>query len=202
MVDKQSFLRHSRRTILLVTVLIVILVSSIYAYYRSSSPQSGPRTSITSWPLELSIQLDKTDYIERENISITFSLTNLSNETVVITRIRWPTSSSLGVQTESYGATAPVERDLDHQFHFGLVINSSNGTEVLRAESSILTAIYRIQLSGSGYIKQTTSLSSDMWRMALPKDAYQIRSILYHTGVNGTALPVTLETPSIGFAIR
>jgi len=68
-------------------VLALAAVSGVAAYaYLQSLPQAGPRVTITSPPLEFSVELDKTEYPfseetrSGENITITFCLKNISNK--------------------------------------------------------------------------------------------------------------------------
>lgn len=61
-----------------------MLVTAVYAYLASLPslpPLSGPKVTVTSSPLEFSMGLDKTDFLLGENVTIHFSLENISNET-------------------------------------------------------------------------------------------------------------------------
>lgn len=82
--SKRSFFPHFRRTLLLVSVLIVALVVATFAYLTSLPPRIGPRASIVSGAIEFSIEMDKTDFQQDENITVTLSLTNTSNKTITL----------------------------------------------------------------------------------------------------------------------
>jgi hypothetical protein len=73
-----------RKIAIATAFLAVILGVSTYAYYASLSPQAGPKVTVTSPPLQFSMQIDKTEYNMGENISIMFWLNNTSNETLKV----------------------------------------------------------------------------------------------------------------------
>jgi hypothetical protein len=93
MIKKLSLMPNSRRQIfshpkivlLLGSILVVALVVVTFAYLTSLPPRIGPRASILSDPIEFSIELNKTDFQQGENVTVTFSLINTSNKTITIT---------------------------------------------------------------------------------------------------------------------
>jgi len=86
MTDKQSLIHNRRIIALTAAVLIVILVVSMYAIYRSSFPLSkGSRASIISGPVEFSVETDRSDFHQGENMSVRVSLRNIGNKTITLT---------------------------------------------------------------------------------------------------------------------
>jgi hypothetical protein len=67
-------------------VLLIALVSSVYAYWRFTTP-STPSFYVTASypPLELRVQLDKTEFALGEEVAVHLSLRNLNNRQVNIT---------------------------------------------------------------------------------------------------------------------
>lgn len=84
MVDKQSALNHSQRNILVAAVLAVVLVSSGVYVLLSLPPHRGSRVSAVFGPLEFSLQLEKKFFVKGENISISISLRNISNQSITM----------------------------------------------------------------------------------------------------------------------
>jgi len=80
------FVSSPRKPVFLVVVIVVALLASVYAYLASLPPQRGPRVSITSPPLEFSMELEKAEFQQGENVTIRLSLKNIGNETITL---RW-----------------------------------------------------------------------------------------------------------------
>jgi hypothetical protein len=193
-----------RKVGLLAAVLVIVLVVSSYAYMASLQTQEGPRVTITSPPVEFSIELDKTEYQFGENVTIIFCLKNISNQTIIVGKpYWWPIDPSYNIlATDSCGANisggAPVSHLLNNLFHFGLSIISQNGTEVFNESTGIFPTTYDIIIEPNGYVKQTLIWNNN-WKL-LPKDTYQIRGI-QDCGILGLG-SIILETPTITFTIR
>lgn len=175
------------------TVAILVAAIGVYAYLQSL-PQAGPRASITSPPLEFSIELAKTAFQQTENITMRFCLKNIGNATIrVIKPSMWvidPHDST--VTTEADGASTPDDpRELSVLFHFGFCVTDSNGTEVYKVTEGKFLMICYIDLEPNGYVKQTLVWNYYyIYGSPLPKGTYQIRGIFKN-----------LETPSIAFMI-
>ena len=197
---KGSSFAYSKRTLLLVAVLVVAFVGS-YAYFASLPPRTGPRASLTSFPFELSIGLDKTEYVSGENITVEFHLKNISNATLrMMKSYRWPNDPSV-VSTESFGAsTQPIQGEVSHLFHFGLALAYGNGTEILREVNGIFPTVYYILLEPNGYTKQTVKFGRQLGISPLATGTYELQAI-FIAGLNRTS-SIDLETPWISFRIR
>ena len=84
MVDKQPASGPSRRNILTAAVLAVVLVLSGVYVLLSLPPHMGSRASAVFGPLEFSLQLEKRFFVRGENISVSISLKNISNQTITM----------------------------------------------------------------------------------------------------------------------
>ena len=204
--SKDWFRDNPFKVLLLVLIVVVASVVAAHAYLSLLLPervQTGPRVSITSPPLEFSVELDKAEYQYEENISVTFCLKNISNQTI---RVIYPAMSPMHppyeiLITEANGANTPNSANLlSYLFHFGFAITDSNGTEVFELRGFVPT-IYYIDYEPGGYVKQTFIHYYFMDGSPYPEDTYQIRGILYRVNISFPEL-ITLETPSITFAIK
>ena len=65
----------------LATVVFVALASSVYAYWRINA-SATPYVTATSPPLELRMELDKTEYLLNETVAIHLSLKNIGDKTI------------------------------------------------------------------------------------------------------------------------
>lgn len=193
-----SIFSRQWKVILIVTLLAASLVGS-YAYFSSQLPTKGPRVSLTSFPIELTVGLDKTEYTSEENITIEFCVRNISNTTLKIMKSYSWGADPIVVSTESVGASIePSWRSVDRLFHFGLSLAYGNGTEILRVSEGIMASVCDILLEPNGYIKQTSELDRGWGVIPLQVGTYEMRAI-FEASLNGSS--ITLETPSIGFGI-
>ena len=192
---KVSFLRI-HRSILLVSLLLVtsIAVSLYFGSFKSRATQS---TTI-SYPIELSCALENASVGLKENLTVEFTLRNVSNQTITLKKpYMWPTTS---IHSRYYSTTygganiTQPSRNVSSLFHFGVAFACSNGTIIFEAIHGILTASYLISLEPNGYIEQTMLL--DIGLDNLQAGNYEIRAIFdyYAPGVHGLN---ALETPSI-----
>jgi hypothetical protein len=177
----------------------------------SSSKTMGPRTSTTSTSLQLSMSLDKTEYATSDNLTVYFSLRNISDKTVTVTQTY---GTSLGLEplvTEFKLTTSAEGVSSSHleKFHFRLIWVDSNGTVVadLPYQLARQGIVYYIVLEPNGSLNQTLYISiTDYFGVyGLPPKTgtFQIRGLLSDVWIDGIAGPtVTLETPSIGFTIK
>ena len=212
-----------RRILVATVVIIAVLCAGAYAYWVSLPlPRTaGPSVSITSTPLQLSIGLDKTEYATTDNLTIYFSLRNISNKTVTVTKTF---ASALGTElhypvytltTSTEGVSNPgdpLSRALG-MFHFGFVWVDSNGTVVNEQPQLMLKMIYDILLEPNGCLNQTFYISiTDFYGTEFYTDfcgisgrssqtgAFQIQGSLPGVMVDGVG-PITLDTPGIAFTI-
>ena len=184
------------RAVMLVSVLIAASVLSVYAYLSSLTPQRGPRVAITSPPLEFSMELDKVEYAYGENVTITFCLKNIGNETITVGK------SSIDIiegvtSTEASGVNDPRPS----AFHFGFSIADDNGTVIYERFKGATQEAYKFTVEPDGYLRQIFFWSQyGFLASPLPRGAYQIRGIFrgHCTPGFGTSI---LETPSITFMI-
>ena len=157
-----------RKAIIVAISIIVILIVGAYAYRVSFPPQVGPEVTVTSPPLQFSMQIDKTEYNLGENVSITFRLKNTSNETLTI---------------EYKNPTEPVIPE--KLFNF-VIQNASNQD------------MYQGILNGYGNLTSGTfftlgpneeKIETNFWN--------QMASVLDHPGGSYILVPVTVGTYNI-----
>jgi len=190
------------RKILLAIIVAVVIVASVFALLFSLPSPKGTKVTVTSFPLEFSVALNKAVYTLNDNISLSFYLRNLSNETVSI----WRSSMDGGqdVTTSSEGVTiedAPP-REIDLLFHFGYTLLIRNGTVLDQHSGGPAQAVYALNLEPNASLNQTLSINLatfyDQYLMRLQKGLYQITGAIWGiTNVENT----TLETPPINFTI-
>jgi hypothetical protein len=206
-----------RRMLVATAIIITMLCGGAYAYWVSLPlPRTaGPSVSITSTPLQLSIGLDKTEYAVTDNLTVYFSLRNISNKTVTVTGTHGyglglePLVPGIRLTTSAEGASVPVDPyELDHRFHFYFSWVESNGTVIFDTRNLVLSQeVYDIVLEPNGCLNQTLYISPTDY-FGIPGQppltgAFQIRGFLSHIWINGIAGPtVTLETPGIAFAVN
>jgi hypothetical protein len=211
------FASRLRRILMATVVIIAVLCTGAYAYWVSPPlpKTAGPSVSITSAPLQLSIGLDKTEYAATDNLTVYFSLRNISNKTVTVTETHGsglglePLISGIRLTTSAEGVSVPVDPyKLDHRFHFYFSWVESNGTVIFDMRNlGRLNELYDIVLEPNGCLNQTLYISpTDYFGIpGLPPltGAFQIRGFLSDVWINGIAGPtVTLETPGIAFAVN
>lgn len=208
---RNLFVSHPRRAVFLIAILVVALVAGVYAYIVSLQPQRGPLVSITSPPVEFSMELNKAEYQYGENITITFLLENISNQTMQFTKLSKYGAPIYNIFiTEVEGVNNP--QGIGTLFHFDFSITDANGTQVYRWSLTRVAAqaTYDIFFEPYGHIKQTLVWDYDYGHyggnMTLPKGTYQIRAVLYkiliNRGGSWSTPAITLETPSITFMIK
>ena len=203
----------TRKVVLLAIILAMGLAAGTYAYYAlvPLSETVGPSVSITSPPLQLSLSLDKAEYQTSDNLTLSFSLRNISNRTVTMTEsrtyslasvARYTTTSAVGVSTRNAG-------ELERRSCFDFTLVGSDGTfaDVPRAGIGFPEMFY-VALEPDGCLNQTFSFSSllSFWNLMISDQpphtgTFQIRASLADFSVEGIDA-ATFETPSIAFTIR
>lgn len=193
--SKGSFLRI-HRSILLVLLLVTSIAVSLY--FGSFKPKATRSTTI-SYPIELSCALEKASIGLKENLTVEFTLRNVSNQTITLKKpYMWPTTSKYYSRyySTAYGGANITQppKNVSSLFHFGVAFACSNGTVIFEAAHGILTGSYLISLEPNGYIEQTMLL--DIGLDNLQAGNYEVRAIFayYVPDVHGLN---ALETPSI-----
>jgi hypothetical protein len=214
---KGFFGSRTRKTIVGILVTVVALSTIVYAYYasRPSLNAVGPSVSITSPPLQLSLSLDKAEYQTSDNLTLSFSLRNISNKTVTMIEYRIcglePGIQTFNVTTSTAGASTPNAGDLERNFHFAFTWVGSNGT-ILEEPVAWINALLYVTLEPDGCLNQTFGMSLPSFWKALsfwnsptsqpsPTGTFQIRAS-FNFSVEGIETAATIETPSIAFTIR
>jgi hypothetical protein len=152
------------------------------------------------------MSLDKTQYSFSENMTISFYLRNISNETVTLVRPdQWPAPPG-SVITAADGITILPPNLLTGLYHFGLILYSSNGTMIERDVAGPLDAMYDIVLQPNASLNQTVldnfagPVQDVNGRITqLEPGAYGISGVL-RASLSDYELQ-TWETPSITFTL-
>jgi hypothetical protein len=193
-----QFASGSRRTLLLSIILVAVLCGSVLGYLLSLPPPEGLKVTITSPPIQFSMSLDKTRYSLTDNMSQTFCLRNISNETVTWRKgDMMDIGDSYGVKltTVAEGVTVPFfgtdptggEYMLRTLFHFGYVLAFGNGTIIDEEYVGPLKSAYDIVLDPNGSLNQTLCISltypdvvnPNRYEHFLEKGTYQISGVIY-----------------------
>ena len=198
---------RSKRIIVLTVVIVAALGVSIFAYTISLPPPKGPKVTITSPPFEFSMSLDKSVYSLHDNVTISFSLRNISNETVTIEKSSMDFEGPGLVATESEGVTIGVGYAsylVSVLFHFGYILYNSSGAVIDQALEGIAQAGYSLVFEPNASLNQTLSKTLAEYRVGQPlspiqEGSYQISGAIW--GLTN-AENSTLETPPIKFTIR
>lgn len=192
MVEEKSPSRHPQKTTILALGLAAILILSICAYFLLATPRRKTKASMTSWPLEFSIELNRTDFLASENVSVRIAAKNLSNESV-----------SLGWREARFWYDPPQTAYFDCQ------IFSTNGAEVFNWRRGLLAAeviVGRTLESGEQLVNifnwtQTTGYPDFV---AVPKGIYFVRASISDAGLsfNGHSITLALQTPNLIITIE
>ncbi len=194
--------RRSLKIFAVSAILIATVVVATSVYWVLYVPRVGPKVSVVSYPLELSFALDKADYSQGENISITYTLKNVGTSNASLSF-----ADEFGYYDEE-----------DRQYHFVCVdyaIVDSNGTEVFRwsHHSGALTYVKVLNLQPNERQSNTFRFvmkydTFSLWGGRLPPGDYQIRGNMppdrpaVIVDYDGNRTTIKMETPSISFTIR
>jgi len=206
------------RRILVATVLIIaVLCTGAFAYWTSLPSPAGPKVTLTSSPFELSMMLDKTEYSLTNNISITFYLKNLSNETITASL---PYAASVspddqtfkvvtvgeGVDTsfnQSYPTYTAGDDPLLGALPFSFTLINSSGVVVDKIPGAYAQMVWSIVFGPYASLNQTVTVNLahyiDSEGHPLQKEAYTVIGA-FEAYLNGGAR-FTWQTPSIAFTI-
>jgi len=212
---------RTRRTIVGILVIAMALSVIVYAYWRSLPSQIGPKVTLTSPPFELSFALDKTAYSLDDNMTMTFYLRNISNETITVeipdvtgvspNGLVSPNGPAITLATSFEGVNTsfdkPGENALAGLFPFRYALVASNGTIIDEFPSAGLPETYSIvfkpgaSLNQTLYVNLTKYSESNLAPIGHPlqKGAYQVTGA-FSAGLNDKGL-YTWETPSITFTL-
>jgi hypothetical protein len=187
--------------VLVSAALIIVLVVGTYAYLQSLPPAVGPRVSLLSPPLEFSMELDKAEFQQGENVTVKLAMKNTGSEEITL---MW---------TSFY-------QFLDRVLYFDICITDSNGTVVFQW-SRVYFALGAVIEKSLNPGEQLTSMY--FWYQEkyhypegqkpeysyqegqVPKGIYCIRGLSrqFTLTADGQTTPLmTLETPSITIQIR
>jgi hypothetical protein len=198
------FAPRLRRILISTVVILAVLCAGVYGYLMSLPPPAGPSVTLTSPPIQLSMTLDKTQYSLAENMTISFYLRNISNETVTLT-IPSMAMTVPPLVTAAQGVTIALgEHLLNDLFHFGFTIADNNGTALFQYPGGANMETYDIVLEPNASLNQTIlidtrHLTYDQNEQPFQSGAYQISGVLY-AGMKGTGL-FTWKTPAIALTL-
>jgi hypothetical protein len=200
---KALFESRLRKMLITVLVIVTVLGAGVYGYLASLPSTTGPSVTLTSPPIELSMTLDKTQYSFAENMTISFHLRNISNETVILTKTSWRAAAPGEIVTKAEGVTTYPENLLTVLIHFGILMYSSNGTVIAGFVEGSDQANYDIILQPNGSLNQTIFANfaytvNESGRMECAPGAYGISAVFKASTISAG---YTLETPSITFTL-
>jgi hypothetical protein len=195
------FASRSRRILISTVVILAVLCAGVYGYLMSLPPPAGPSVTLTSPPFQLSMTLDKTRYSFAENMTISFCLRNISNETVTLAIPAMSGADQETVVTAAEGVTIPGRQYLLNQlFHFGFTIADRNGTALsICGQGSGIQEGYYLVLEPNASLNQTILvdaryLTYDRNGQPFQPGAYQITAVLY-------TAQFIWKTPAIALAL-
>ena len=188
---------HPLKASSLVLILAAASIATTYAYLSTLPAKSGPQASIESYPLKLTVGLNKTEFALGENITINISLENVSNETITLT---------------FYSAFAGIDIENEyHQAHFEYVITDINGTEICRWSDSrgALAVVNYVTLDPGQKLFNMFVWDQDIGdddAVQIPVGTYHVRAAMPPGksggfNINSDTAWVSLETPSIMFTV-
>ena len=167
-------------------VVLVALTSSGYAYWRiNASPSSSLYVTATKPPLELRMELDKTEFQLNETIVVRLFLRNIGSEAITLV------------------------------FHYenfivGLVVKDENDTRVFEHPSMYLCAIEEVVLEPGDQISakwwdsmewDQKGLHGDYYGRLVPPGTYKIIGQTGYHHIRGIESTEKFETPPIAIVI-
>lgn len=189
---RSLFASRMRRAALVSAALIIVLVVGTYAYLQSLPPAAGPRVSLVSPPLEFSMELDKAEFQQGENVTVRLYLKNVSNETI---EVGW--GSYFG--GELAGST------------YDIAATDVNGSVVFQWSSTFIflpTVVERTLEPGEEFFGFHIWTQEMNWvdppQVFVPKGVYHIRGLTrrFSLTVDGQTTVLSLQTPTITITIN
>lgn len=184
-------LLRSHKSIVLVLIFVVASFAVSYAYFRSLIPLKITRAKTVSWPLEFSIELDKTDFERGENVSVRVSLKNISNRTVTL---KWGKYYS------------PADQTICFDFHVFDVNNSLiyRWSQLQGALLSWKTIVLNASQQWTNYFCWYQQFDYPQDLVKVPAGIYSIVGLTNGAGLttDNETRGVELETPSLTFTIK
>jgi len=183
-----------------VAVVSVIVVAFVYRVYLV--PSIGPEVSVSSYPLKLSIRLDRTEFSVGENVSMLFTLTNLGNDSILI---NYP--------HEIGDPGSPFPREVREgavpYMVFAYKVSDENGTKVFWIEEhrAAYCAEWTFTLNPLEEVNQTVTWNQNLGYPSfqnIPPGTYNIRGNMPPGGylqINWGPI-ITIETPTITFIVK
>lgn len=193
--------------ILIVTILTIVLVSSsIYAYYWSLPQRIGPRVSLVSPPLEFSLQLEKTTFASGENISVSISLRNISNQTI---ELEWPEYGATGSRFDGSLKSSIFPEGGPQGVVLDFFILDQNGTLIYKFIGRLQLSVISRTLAPEEVVIQTfiwNQLVLNRWSdnpplIVIPSGTYYIKASTLLMRVSGWEFLQQPETSSIAIQI-
>ena len=184
----KNWIKTNFSKVLLVTLIVIVVsVASVYAYLEFLLPQSGPRVTILSQPLEFSMEMDKTEFRQGENITIRLSVKNVGNQTITL---RW---SSFYLH-------------YDVVLYFDFYVLDMNNTVVFQWSKIYgrFPAVREKTLTpGEQLINVYVWGQWSELEGQVPKGVYSVRGLTRQVAliVGDQTSTITLETPTITFTI-
>jgi hypothetical protein len=181
----KNSLRRSWKVWGLVAVVLTALASSGYAYWTSNSPSPSLYVTATKPPIEVRMELDKTEFQLNETIVVRLFLRNIGSEAITLV------------------------------FHYknfivGFVVKYENDTRVFEHPSMYLCAIEEVVLEPGDQISakwwdsmewDQKGLHGDYYGRLVPPGTYKIIGQTGYHHIKGIESPEKFETPPITIVI-
>lgn len=201
MVDKQSASSHSRRTIIMAAILAVVLALTGVYVLLSLPSYMGSRVSAVFGPIEFSLQLEKKFFNKGENISVSISLKNISNQSITM----WWASYGSGGSDYTLSSIFPgrpysIVLDFavldEHNWTLFTLIMRRNQATISRtlAPNETATATYL-------WSQEIYNLLGEPSIMPAPAGLYYIKAFSEEMSIAGWNSFPQPETPSIAIEI-
>jgi len=195
---KRNLRGSSVKAIITSAIAILSIIVAANAYRTYFMPGIGPQVSVSSYPLKLTMRLDTTDVAAGENVSMHFTLTNLSNDSVKITY------TGINGDEES---EFPRGKKI-HYMVFGYVVSNETGATVYsRGGGPSLASLWSFTLVPLEEVSQTVIWNRNLVRpdgLSAPPGIYNIRGIIPPgalMSIDGGPW-ITIETPAIAVVVK
>ena len=186
----KSSLRKHWKLLGLALVIVIVLSSSAYAYWRVNAPIPALYVTATYPPLELRLELEKTEFQQGEKVVILLFLKNIGSEPVEIRFNQWWDAGD------------------DHRHVIRFIVQDENDTSVYIYPILMFLSVYDVVLEpGEQRIETyewTQTYNQDpYYGQSFKLGAYKVIGETMTFGIVGRNLPKghRLETPPIAITI-
>ena len=191
------FKHNPVKVFLLILILVSASIGAVFAYFGFLSPKIVPYASVESYPLRVSIELDKAWFFQGESVKVTLKLKNIADYAIKFTL------SNVMFYIDEEGE--------HHQLFFTFVVTDENeevfnyvwnlgaagviNSHILNASEEICNVLYWNQERSTYHQTSVAPGAYYIRGLAPPNDSFGIGARPY-----ATVIP-RMETPNIRFKI-